>query len=304
MKAVAVLNADSGQVVHADPEELARRVREGMERCGADTHVELVHASELSDTLRRLADSDADRILIGGGDGTTRSAAEILGAAGKPFGVLPLGTFNLLARELQVPLDLDESIPALLRGEVKHIDAGRVNGRLFLHNATLGFFARIMRGRERGRGGRLDSWRRVAPILIDIVRRNERLHVDIEIEGKHDRLPAAAVMVAVNEYEERPSLFPHREDLAGGELVIYVGTHHGPLDMLRLGVSLAGGRWRQDPNVRMLRARSLVIHSPARRVDMVSDGEIERVEPPLHYEVLPQHLAVVVPGREASAKAA
>lgn len=80
-----------------------------------------------------------------GGDGTVAAAAHALVGGGVPLGIVPVGTGNLVARELGIPLSLDESV-SLLAGSpgVRRIDAMRIAGRTFLLNAGVGINAEVI----------------------------------------------------------------------------------------------------------------------------------------------------------------
>ena len=67
----------------------------------------------------------ADVVLAAGGDGTVRTVAEVLAGSGTPLGLIPMGTGNLLARNLEVPLDnLESALRIAIDGEEKQIDMG------------------------------------------------------------------------------------------------------------------------------------------------------------------------------------
>jgi len=71
------------------------------------------------------ARSGADVILVAGGDGTLRAAAEALAGSGIPLGLLPTGTANLFARELGLPLNgLAASVATAFSGADRPIDVG------------------------------------------------------------------------------------------------------------------------------------------------------------------------------------
>jgi YegS/Rv2252/BmrU family lipid kinase len=95
---------------------------------------------------RQAIEQGCDVVFVCGGDGTVMAAATGLAGSGVPMAVLPTGTGNLLARNLDLPLD-DE--PAALRigvhGATRQIDVGAIEGKRFVVMAGLGFDAAIMR---------------------------------------------------------------------------------------------------------------------------------------------------------------
>jgi len=85
-------------------------------------------------------------VLACGGDGTVTACAEGVTDTGVPLAIIPLGTGNLLARNIGVPAGLDEALAVALGGAQQPIDAGRVNGRLFVVMTGLGLDAEMLRG--------------------------------------------------------------------------------------------------------------------------------------------------------------
>jgi YegS/Rv2252/BmrU family lipid kinase len=95
---------------------------------------------------RAAVAADVDLLLASGGDGTITACAAAVADSGIPLAVLPAGTGNLLARNLGLPLELDEALRVALTGTNRQLDVGCANGRPFLVMAGLGFDARIMDG--------------------------------------------------------------------------------------------------------------------------------------------------------------
>jgi YegS/Rv2252/BmrU family lipid kinase len=85
-----------------------------------------------------------DLLIACGGDGTVTACAEGVAGTGVPLAVIPLGTGNLLARNVGVPMGLEEALEVALAGGQQPVDAGRANGKLFLVMAGLGLDARML----------------------------------------------------------------------------------------------------------------------------------------------------------------
>lgn len=93
---------------------------------------------------RKAVDMHSDIVIAAGGDGTVNEIANGLAGSDIPMGILPIGTVNVLARELGIPVDPLQAIDTITDGTVKHIDLGRANGRYFTLMTGLGFDAEVV----------------------------------------------------------------------------------------------------------------------------------------------------------------
>lgn len=110
-----------------DPEPLRARVVEMASAAGwAEPLFYETTVDDLGDDATRAAlDEKVDAVLAAGGDGTVRAVAEALTSSGVPLTILPSGTGNLLARNLNIPLaDTDAMIRATFEGDTVPIDTG------------------------------------------------------------------------------------------------------------------------------------------------------------------------------------
>jgi diacylglycerol kinase (ATP) len=99
---------------------------------------------------RRAVKQGADVLFIWGGDGTVQRCIDAVAGTGAVLAILPAGTANLLATNLNVPDDLGEAVRVGLHGERRPIDTGTVNGEHFAVMAGAGFDARMIKEADRG----------------------------------------------------------------------------------------------------------------------------------------------------------
>jgi YegS/Rv2252/BmrU family lipid kinase len=85
-----------------------------------------------------------DLVMACGGDGTVTSCAEGVAGSGVPLAIIPMGTGNLLARNIGLPGSLQEALAVALTGSDQPLDAGTANGTPFVVMAGLGLDARML----------------------------------------------------------------------------------------------------------------------------------------------------------------
>ncbi len=116
------------------------------------------HQTTVEDPGRAMAEAaavaGAEMVLVCGGDGTVRTVCAELAGTGIPVGVVPAGTGNLLARNLDVPLYLSDAVDVALNGQDRAIDLVAVAGdgigedEHFMVMGGMGFDAAIMAGAD------------------------------------------------------------------------------------------------------------------------------------------------------------
>src|ERR1700689_5235911 len=135
-----------------------------------------------------------DLLIACGGNGTVTACAEGLAGTGVPLAVIPLGTGNLLARNINLPMGLDDALEVALTGEQQPIDAGRVNGKLFVVMAGLGLDARMLDGTSEPLKKRLGWFAYALTAVRHLSDRPMRLTVSAD-GGPRRRLRASAVII-------------------------------------------------------------------------------------------------------------
>lgn len=260
-----------------------------------DAHIDGGEDS-LEQKIKRAAASDADAVLCAGGDGTFTAIARGLRGTDKPLGLLPLGTANLLARDLGIPLKFEQALASLAEPRTVEIDVGEVNDRLFLHKVVIGVIPAIAAAREKLRGqGSVASLR----FLRYIYRRladARRTAVAITSRDTIDRIERIhAIAVANNAYDEGWGKIFHRTSLTDGVLTLYILNRLTVADVLRLAAEMIAGRWQADDGIVIEKVRSVSLRTKRKRVAAMIDGEVEMLETPLKFRIRPKALRVLVP---------
>jgi len=304
MKVAVVMNSKAGGLVDGSPQETARRIEQLFAEAGADAQVVLADGPNLEEAIRRFRDSDVDAVVVAGGDGSVATAARALAGSNTPLGVLPMGTFNLFARDLQVPLELEKAVPALTGGLVQRVDTAEVNGKLFLCNSVMGLMPSLVDARESIRGKSLLQrlWD-MAGAVGRLVRRYPRLTVSVDLGKGPQTITVRSLAVTCNPYEEELGSLPVRERLDAGCLALYQVGHRGRLGMLWLIVSLVLGHWKESTAVSEWKAPQLTIAGRGTSIQVVNDGELLSLTLPLQYRIHPKELVVLAPARREPTKA-
>ena len=237
-----------------------------------------------------------DAVVAGGGDGTLNAVASKLVGLPTGFGVLPLGTLNHFARDASLPMDPSAALRSIAIGHTTQIDVGEVNGLFFLNNTSIGLYVDVVRDRERqqtrlGRG----KWPAFAWAIVGALRRHPFLTVALTMDGHALSHRTPFVFVGNNAYRTEGLQIGQRADLRGGALSVYVADGAGRWRLLALGLRALVGQLRQALDFKAFRALELRIDTGRQHLRVAIDGELRRLDAPLHYRIRPGALRVIVP---------
>ncbi len=294
---VVVLNVESGTIAGIGPGVVVSGLREVFGEEGVKAEIEAVRANEIPAALDRALSGPGDVVIVGGGDGTVASAATRLAGRGKPLGLLPLGTFNLAARDMGMPLEWMEAARELLDAPAAEMDLLDLAGELHFCVVVLGFYPALAMGREEYHGSWVvrslktlrEIWRSVATF--------PPLHLTFEDENGGKRIRRSRmVVIANNDYEDLFGLLPRRRSLDGGFFTVYVSAHRTRWGIFRSFASWVRGRWKQDQEMDFFHARELEIAVRGQRqLPVMRDGEVSRLRLPLKLAIRPRAIAVLAP---------
>jgi len=287
-----VANARAGAVLEAGAESFSQRIAAAFEAAGCRADVELVPPRQLQERLRAAVANQAAIPVIAGGDGSINGALPVLVGCRRPVGVLPLGTVNVLGRDLGLVGTLEQQIVALCQGEPVAVDIGSVDGHLFHSISGMGFFSLMARQREYAR--RHFPFSRLVAFLIAAIRSilfTRAIRIEMEIAGERRLVEADAVLVTVNQFDGAEW---RRNRLDGGEFEVHILDTGGLLSRAKAAFSMLTGGWRKSRNLVSLTGTDVTItRRDKRRGHVTFDGEVERRASPFTYRLLPGALRVI-----------
>jgi diacylglycerol kinase family enzyme len=295
MNIALVLNRRAGTLRGLDPNRVAEELADVFRRRGATVHAEVHDGREaLGAVARHCRRKACDAVIVGGGDGTVSAAASAAAESGVMLGVLPLGTMNLFARSLGVPLDMRTAAEALADGSPGGVDIGVVNGRFFIHHVTLGLHPRMIRVRERlNYGSRLGKiWASIQAWWM-VVQQPPRLTAQLRADDQVFHRRTAAILVSNNPLGD--GHLPYADDLRQGKLGLYVATSRRWRDHLQLAARMTLGEISGNPLLEHWLAREVEISLPRDAVNVSLDGEIVSLYTPLRIESRRRGLRVLLP---------
>lgn len=290
-----LLNARSGTALTTGvtPETLERLFSGAGHTAIIDADID----APMAKRLERLRRSPAEIVVAAGGDGTVTAVAGAIVDTEKTLAILPLGTVNLLARDLGVPLDLDRWVATVDAMAPRRMDVGEVNGQIFLHKVVAGFVPALAAGREQLRGN--SALRAKIGYLQFFFRRlfrSRRMAVEITDASGATRIARVVAMaVANNEYDEGLGRFFARTELDRGTLSLYLLKHLSFSDLVRLVTEMLLGNWRQDEALEIETARRLTLRTRKRTLKVMLDGEVQSLSVPLQFRIRPAALSVLAP---------
>lgn len=292
-----IFNAGS---IAGDRAHIPNDIREIFFASGVNARISLsANIEELAALARRAAQSESEKIVAAGGDGTLNVVAAAVQGTGKTFGVLPLGTFNHFAKDLHIPLDLQGAAETIIAGHSTLVDIGEVNSHIFLNNSSLGLYPSMVSERKRHQRLGTGKWPAFFWAGLTVFRRYPFMEVRLITNGNEFVSRTPLVFVGNNEYEMEGFNVGARACLNAGKLSLYITHRTGRWGLIRLVLRALLDGVSKEKDFIALSTEEIWLKTRHRHVRVAVDGEVMVMQPPLHYRVRPLSLRVLVP-RETS----
>ena len=252
-------------------------------------------AGDLEERAKAAIDGGAAFLGMAGGDGSIRCVASLLAGTGIALLPVPTGTRNHFARELGI--ETVEMAAAMVGGPMRSVDLGEVNGQRFVNNASIGFYAALVRERAAHE-------RRLPKALANLTaawaqaRKGHRFPVTVK--GETHR--AWLVFVGNGCYGKGLADLMNRESIDDGLLDTRILRAAPALARTRTVLALLLGRLGDSPLLVASQDTEVEVEVAAPTVSVALDGEVQRITPPLRFRSLPGALTVLAPPEVKSSR--
>ena len=259
--------------------------------------------SRLPDIARRAAEAavhDDGAVVVAGGDGTINAVAQAVLPTGRPFGIVPQGTFNYSPRAHGIPLDTTAAARALLTARLKPVQVGLLNQRVFLVNASLGLYPELLQDREEykrehGRTRSVAMWAG----LRTLTREHRPLRVELELDTGREVLHTPSIFIGNNPLQLEQVGLPEAADVQRHRLAAVIVKPVGKMRLISLALRGMLGQLGEAESVRNFSFFTMTVDplgaAGRRTMKVAVDGEIFWSQPPLRFSVAPQPLMLMVP---------
>ncbi|MCC5791257.1 MAG: NAD(+)/NADH kinase [Legionellaceae bacterium] len=228
-------------------------------------------------------------LLLGGGDGSIRSAAQHCVHSSTILGILPLGTMNHFVKELGLPANAEEVVQAIIDQNSITIDTAVVNHHVFVNNSSIGFYPAFVKRRDYY-SKFYNKWLSYIPTMLHTMSQHEVFALHIKNSAIDRALQTSFFMISNNRYSYQFPLTIERESFHQCELGIYF-FKQGKLRLLTLLRYLFK---RKTHFVIEKTNLPLEIHlCDRKKISVALDGETMEMEGPLIYEVQPKSLRLL-----------
>ncbi|WP_031360942.1 diacylglycerol/lipid kinase family protein [Caballeronia sordidicola] len=297
---IIVMNAGSGR---KQSDEIRVALEETLGAAGRQFDVRLVERPSQFADITRQAVHDAkaqNGVVVGaGGDGTLCAVAQAVLGSGCAFAVLPRGTFNYFSRDHGIPADPAKSIALLLNARAFPVQVGFVNERMFLVNASLGLYPKLLEDRERykrqfGRSRLIALW----SAAVTLLRAHRHLHLHIEHDGTMHEVRTSTLFVGNNRLQLEQIGMAQAPQLERGLLAAIAPRAIGRLAQFGLTLRGAARRMSDADNGISFAFKRITVTHPSKRhrhVKVATDGEINWITMPLEFRVASEPLFLLKP---------
>jgi len=265
---------------------------------------------------QRAVEEAYDMVIVGGGDGTVSEVAKGLIHAPIPLGIVPIGTYNNIARSLNIPTDMAQACQVIAQGQIKSIDVGQANDdneHYFFEAAGVGLDAALFPLGEEVKGGQWGRMLQAARLAMGYQPQRLRIELDRPLAEATTRtslrnkrflrrqlatrsefqLQALLVVVANGPYYGTGFTVAPDAVMDDGLLTVSVYRKFSKWELVRHFWSISRGQYYYSPKIETYQVAKVRLTSIAKLPVHIDGHQIGEL--PVTFQVVKQALKVLVP---------
>lgn len=239
---------------------------------------------QLDECLNNLNYQTYNACLIGGGDGTVRTAAPILAENHLPLIIMPLGTFNVLATSLAYPENIDDIFNIIKNNKTKEIDLAEVNKISFINHAWLGVYYDILKFRKRYQN--FFKKNRLFKALLNMLWMFKKLPIyefKLNVNNQTIHRKTCLIFISNNESSSDLTHLGQRPLLATGLLVVTILNCYTRWQMFSCMCSFVLPFMKKSRWIEQFSVDQISVASNSREINVILDGEPFSLTSPLQF---------------------
>lgn len=289
MKILFIINPKSGK--ERDPQDTVNCIKLNFPQAAWALTTGPRHATELA---AKAVSQQYEAVVAVGGDGTINETAQALVNTPTALGVIPGGSGNGFARELRMPLTLQEAVFCLQKAKTVRCDVGQANGELFLNLAGVGIEAQIAYDfMQYGKTGKRGMWPYFKLGAKDAFTYQPQ-EMQLEYDGRQETLrPLSVTFANGTQYGSNFKIAPQASLTDGWlEKVVIKNVH-------KLKLLAAAPTFFTDDSTHLgvtdtTRVKHVLLRQPGEIIYHL-DGEPKKTQDQLEIKILPAALNVLIP---------
>ncbi|NIE97926.1 diacylglycerol kinase [Acinetobacter sp. Tr-809] len=262
-----------------------------------------VHFDDMMATVlaRHQSSEHKGVVVAAGGDGTLNAVAKQLMHTDIPMGIIPLGTFNYVARALHIPIDVAQAAEVIATGSIQSVHVAGINDQIYLNNASLGLYPLFIKKRElyNQRLGRFPLHAYTSGLDV-LLREHKSLKLAVTVDGQRYPVATPLVFFGNNQLQLSDMKLRIAECAANGKLAGVVVAKSDRLSLLKMLWKLIQGKIDQASDVYSFCAEHIQVDCKKAKLTVAVDGELMEMQTPLKFSVKKSALKVMVPNAVTS----
>ncbi|MCB2202954.1 diacylglycerol kinase family lipid kinase [bacterium] len=302
-RALLFYNKKAGQ---STDEGKLKLIREHLEEHAFTVETEFVPqpSKQLRKRVRQAAKDGVDIVLAAGGDGTVSMVADAVVGTYLPLGVLPLGTGNLLAKELKNPVRLEMALELVTSEDWQpfKIDVIEADGHHYLMNISAGVSSRVMketRSEEKQRYGVFAYLGHFFQQILGL--KLQRFEISCDSDETSSFMASEVLVTNGRTIALDPLEWADNIYINDGKLDLFIIRAANGLDILRFIISIFSKKTWRNPIIHHVTIEKKCTINSSNPLPVQADGDAVG-QTPINIKVLHQAVTIVTNGNENISK--